>query len=178
MRIIGIDPGTIVTGYGVIEWDRSGSSLVACGVIRTDPRNDAMSLRLRDIHIGVLAIIDEWLPDFFAIESAFYSKNVQSTLKLGHARGVSILAAALRELPTAEYAPREVKQSIVGTGNATKEQVAYMVRQMLKLNDDRLPLDATDALAIALCHGSKMSRPAAASRSWKQFVEQNPHRVG
>ena len=177
MRILGVDPGTLVTGYGVIDCRGKNFTLVDCGVIKTGSKM-LMPLRLRLIHEGLMDVIEKSMPDEFAIESAFYSKNVQSTLKLGHARGVSILAAALREIPTSEYSPREVKQSVVGHGNASKEQVAYMVRTLLKLQDaEELSLDATDALAVGLCHASKLMRPRARVKSWKQFVEENPERV-
>lgn len=178
MRIMGVDPGTLITGYGVIDCVGKKFTLVDCGIIKTGAKV-LMPLRLRQIHIGLMEVLERTMPDEFAIESAFYSKNVQSTLKLGHARGVSILAAALREVPTSEYSPREVKQSVVGHGNASKEQVAYMVRALLKLKEsDEFPLDATDALGVALCHGSKLSRPRARVKSWRQFVEENPGRVG
>lgn len=182
MRIIGVDPGTLVTGYGVIDVVRSKGTYVEAGVLRTAP-SMSMPLRLRTIHLGLMEVIERLAPDEFAIESAFYAKNVQSTLKLGHARGVSILAAALREVPTAEYAPREMKQAVVGNGNASKEQVAYMVRSMLGAAavPDDLTLDATDALGIALCHMTRISSgrpaPSGSRTSWSDFVRQNPDRV-
>lgn len=176
MRILGVDPGTLVTGFGVIDCAGTTSTLVHWGVIRTGA-TVSLPLRLKMIHEGLIEAFERTMPDEFAIESAFYSKNVQSTLKLGHARGVSILAAALREVPTTEYSPREVKQSVVGNGNAGKEQVAYMVRALLKLDDGAIPLDATDALAVALCHASRIGRPRGRAKSWKQFVEENPERV-
>ena len=178
MRILGVDPGTLVTGYGVIDIQGKNSRLVACGIIKTGTKM-SMPLRLRTIHVGLMEVIEQTMPDEFAIESAFYSKNVQSTLKLGHARGVSILAAALREIPTSEYAPREVKQAVVGNGNASKEQVAYMARALLNLSEsEKIPLDATDALAVALCHASRLLRPRARVKNWKQFIEEHPERVG
>lgn len=176
MRILGVDPGTMVTGYGVIDVDGGKLSLVDYGVIRM---TSAMSLpaRLERIYTRLATIIEETLPDEFAIESAFYSKNVQSTLKLGHARGVSILAAQLRQIPTAEYAPSEVKRSVTGNGNASKEQVEYMVVALLEMKEQKQLLDATDALAIALCHGQKLHSPRSRSRSWEQFVADHPNRV-
>lgn len=177
IRILGVDPGTLVTGYGVIDARGQNASLVKTGIVKTGAAM-SMPLRLREIHLGLMEVIEETAPDEFAIESAFYSKNVQSTLKLGHARGVSILAAALREVPTSEYSPREVKQAVVGNGNASKEQVAYMVRALLGLDESAaIPLDATDALAVALCHSSKLLRPRSRVKSWKQFVEEHPERV-
>lgn len=177
MRIIGVDPGTLVTGFGVLDFEGGAATLVEYGVIRTKA-SMSMPLRLRTIHTGLLAVIERTAPDEFAIESAFYAKNVQSMLKLGHARGVAILAAALREIPTAEYAPREVKHSVTGSGGATKEQVEFMVARLLKLPPEGHSLyDATDALAVALCHANRMGRPSAGARNWKQFVQDNPDRV-
>jgi crossover junction endodeoxyribonuclease RuvC len=191
LRILGVDPGTLVTGYGVIDVVGSKGRLVDAGVIRT-ATTMPMPLRLRKIHLGLMEVIEQYAPDEFAIESAFYAKNVQSTLKLGHARGVSILAAALCEVPTSEYAPREIKQSVVGTGNATKEQVAYMVRSMLGGGHtkgertapgrmDDLSLDASDALGVALCHMIRISggtgTKSQGKQSWGEFVRKNPDRV-
>jgi crossover junction endodeoxyribonuclease RuvC len=176
MRIIGVDPGTLITGFGVIDYEPGKIELVEYDVIRTKPAM-SMPLRLREIHVKLLEVIDRTAPDEFAIESAFYSKNVQSTLKLGHARGVSILAAVLREIPTSEYAPREVKLAVTGSGASGKEQVEYMVMSMLKLDKRHNFLDATDALAVALCHGNRIGRPQSKSRDWKQYILDNPNRV-
>lgn len=177
MRILGVDPGTLITGYGVIDCEGGTMSLVDYDIIRMKA-TDSLPIRLEKIHLGLLEVIEKHAPDEFAIESAFYSKNVQSTLKLGHARGVAILAAVLRQVPTSEYAPREVKQAVTGSGAASKEQVEYMVMQMLKIETKHKFLDATDALAIAICHAGKISRPQPSrSRDWKQFIQDNPHRV-
>lgn len=177
MRIMGVDPGTLVTGYGVIDVEGGKMTVVEYDVIRTKP-SMSMPLRLRDIHLGLVEAIERTAPDQFAIESAFYSKNVQSVLKLGHARGVAILAAVLREIPTAEYAPREVKHSVTGKGAAGKEQVEFMVMQMLGMKERRhTQLDATDALAVAICHAVRADRPRASTRGWKQFIEANPDRI-
>lgn len=176
MRILGVDPGTLVTGFGVIDFEGGALTLVEYGVVKMKP---AMSLpiRLRTIYNGLVDIIERTAPDEFAIESAFYSKNVQSTLKLGHARGVSMLAAVLHEIPTSEYTPREVKLAVTGNGGATKEQVEYMVVAMLKMKTQGEPLDATDALAIAICHGNRQNRPQGSAKNWKQFLVDNPDRV-
>lgn len=188
LRVLGVDPGTLVTGYGVIDRVGKKMTVIERGTITTGAAM-SMPLRLRTIHEGLMEVIERTAPDEFAIESAFYSKNVQSTLKLGHARGVAILAAALREIPTSEYAPREVKQSVVGNGNASKEQVAFMVRSSLAIpSDEKIPLDATDALGVALCHLVRRDAPAGATKTtsrrgkgrkgWAEFVEKNPERVG
>ncbi len=177
MRIIGVDPGTLVTGFGVIDLEGGVTTLVEYDVIRTKATM-SMPLRLREIHTRLMEVLERTAPDEFAIESAFYSKNVQSTLKLGHARGVAILAAVLREIPTSEYAPREVKQAVTGNGGATKEQVEFMVTQILKLPPGkRVALDATDALAIALCHANRLGRPQGGRRTWKKFIDEHPERV-
>lgn len=179
MRILGVDPGTIITGYGVIDSENGKLSLVDYGVIRMKS-SWSMPLRLREIYTILEKVIASTAPDEFAIESAFYSKNVQSTLKLGHARGVSILAAVLRQIPTSEYAPREVKQAVTGTGKASKEQVEYMVMSMLGLSERHTFLDATDALAVAICHAGRTTPGHASSgrkKSWKEYISENPERV-
>ncbi len=179
MRILGVDPGTIITGYGVIDNIDGKLALVDYGIIRMKPVW-SMPLRLREIYTQLEQVIEATAPDEFAIESAFYSKNVQSTLKLGHARGVSILAAVLRQIPTSEYAPREVKQAVTGTGRASKEQVEYMVMSMLGLTEKHSFLDATDALAVAICHAGRLApgrARATKKRTWKDFIAENPERV-
>lgn len=176
MRILGVDPGTLVTGYGVIDCQGKDMALVDYGVVRMKP-SDSLPCRLEKIHVRLMEVIEETMPDEFAIETAFYSKNVQSTLKLGHARGVAILAAVLRQIPTAEYAPREIKKAVTGNGGATKEQVEFMVMRLLKMTEQGQPHDATDALAIAICHAGKVHSPRSRSRSWKHFIEQNPQKV-
>lgn len=151
MRVLGIDSGSRVTGYGVIETDGADCVLVDCGVIRVNP-SDALSLRLRIIHEKVTSIIQDFKPDQAAFESIFHSTNVQSALKLGHARGVCIHAAAASDVPVFEYSPAEVKSAVTGYGRAEKPQVQQMVRALLKLADWSEPYDASDALAVAICH--------------------------
>jgi len=150
MRILGIDPGISCTGYAVLESDTFGKvSLVELGVIRTLPSSE-MAERLKAIFDGVCEVIASLEPDHFAIESVFVGKNIQSALKLGHARGAAIVAAAQAGLSVAEFSPREVKQNITGNGNADKEQVQFMVTSILKLTQVPKPNDAADAVAIAL----------------------------
>ncbi len=185
MKILGIDPGTLVTGYGVIQSSSNGNSfeLVEYGTIESK-RIATLAVRLRVIFTRLTAVIERANPDAVAIESAFYHKNVQSTLKLGHARGVAMLASMLKDVPPAEYAPREIKRAVVGNGNASKEQVEFMVRSLLGLKpaDKKLP-DAYDALAVAITHaarfrnGSSSTAAKASSKNWKQFVEMNPGRI-
>lgn len=136
-----------------------------------------MPLRLKNIHSGLCAVIDRYKPDEFAIESAFYGKNAQSALKLGHARGVSILAAVTQEIPTTEYSPREIKKAVVGNGAASKEQVQFMVKSILHLSGSRMLHDTSDALAVALCHLHRLVTPTRKFTDWKSFVAANPHRV-
>jgi crossover junction endodeoxyribonuclease RuvC len=136
-----------------------------------------MPLRLKEIYSGLCKVIRDHAPDEFAIESAFYGKNAQSALKLGHARGVSILAAVEHEIPASEYSPREVKKAVVGNGAASKEQVQYMVKSLLRIPSSQMILDASDALAIALCHLHRLQRPAVKYRDWSSFVHANPERV-
>lgn len=176
MRIMGVDPGTLITGFGVIDCEGSQLSLVEYDIIRMHPTM-TMPIRLKTIYENLAAVIERTSPDEFAIESAFYSKNVQSTLKLGHARGVSILAAVLREIPTSEYAPREVKQAVTGSGGATKEQVEYMVMALLGIQKQHTMLDATDALALAICHSLRRNRPKSGKGGWKEFIQQHPERI-
>lgn len=180
--ILGIDPGTTVMGFGVVRMEGQQVLLLEAGTLRF-PTSDDHTLRLRAIFTGTLEIIGRHHPDELAIEAQFFGKNVQSMLKLGRAQGVAIAAALQRELAVTEYAPRRVKQSITGNGNATKEQVAAMLGGIL--GADRLPgsTDATDALAVAVCHcyssGSitRVRGRASGSSDWGSFVRNNPGRV-
>jgi crossover junction endodeoxyribonuclease RuvC len=151
MRILGIDCGTRITGYGVIDSGGADCFFVQCGAIRTKAA-DSLADRLKIIHNGILEIINELQPDAAAFESLFYSTNVQSAMKLGHVRGVSIFAAAKANIPVFEYSPLEVKSAVTGYGRAEKPQVQQMVRALLKLQAPPEPYDASDALAVAICH--------------------------
>lgn len=152
MIVLGIDPGTAVTGYGVVKGERmSPSVLIECGVIRTRPR-DPLASRLKEIHDGVVELIERHRPDALAIEDVFYARNVRTTIVLGHARGVILLAAANAELDIAEYPPAEIKKTVVGTGAATKEQVQFMVMRLLRLKSPPQPADASDGVAAALAY--------------------------
>ena len=177
MIILGVDPGTLYTGYAVIEGVDDKLKLLESGVLKI-PRQKSLPLRLKQIYDGLVDIIDKYIPDEFAIETAYYGKNVQSTLKLGHASGVSILAAANKQIPTTEYSPREVKKSIVGTGAASKEQVRYMVCQIMKIKSLPKPMDISDAIAVAVCHHNKLLNCSTRSRQkWEDYVEQNPKKI-
>ena len=150
--ILGIDPGTAVTGYGVVANEGGGAvSLVECGVVRTSS-GEALAVRIREIYEAVTALIIRHAPSVVVVEDVFQGKNVQSALKLGHARGAILLAAALSEIPIAEYSPRAIKKAVVGNGNATKDQVGFMVQQQLRLKAPPSPADAADGVAAALCH--------------------------
>lgn len=152
MLVLGIDPGTAATGYGVVRRaSDAGVTLVECGVIRTSPK-EPLAVRIREIYDSIVELIERHEPAVASVEDVFYGKNAQSALKLGHARGAILLAAAHHELMIAEYAPREIKKAVVGTGNATKDQVGYMVKQQLRLKEAPSPADAADGLAAALCH--------------------------
>lgn len=173
MRILGIDPGSRITGYGVIEVTGTKAAYVASGCVRTG--NGSLPERLKAIFEGISEVVATYSPQEMAVEQVFVHKNVDSALKLGQARGAAICAGVMQALPVAEYTPREVKQAIVGTGAAAKEQVQHMVRMLLKLPD--LPqADAADALALALCHSHTrltldriaVARGGAGNRRWPQ----------
>ncbi len=176
MIILGVDPGTLVTGFGVIDAEAGRVDLLACGAIRNGGER-AMPLRLKHIYASLTEVIQEYHPDEFAVETAFYGKNAQSALKLGQARGVAILAAVNHEIPTSEYSPREVKKAIVGNGSASKEQVQYMVKTLLKLKEPPRPLDVSDALAVALCHLQRGHAGRQKAKSWKAFVAAHPEKI-
>lgn len=152
MRVLGIDCGGEYTGYGVVEM-RSTGVLVCldCGAIKLSPR-EPLAARLARIYDRLGTLIDQHRPDEVAIEDVFYALNVKSALKLGQVRGVAMLAAATARLEVAEYSPLTIKSSVVGYGRAEKEQVQHMVMQLLRLVDPPEPMDASDALAIAICH--------------------------
>ena len=160
IRVLGIDPGSRTTGYGIVELSGQKSRYIDCGCINTG--RDNLAIRLRNIFVGVEDVIKVYQPDVFAIESVFVHKNVSSALKLGQARGAAICAAAMHNLDVEEYSPKEIKKAVVGTGTADKEQVQYMIRLLLSL-PQAPSSDAADALAVAICHGT--SRLAAARLS-------------
>ena len=150
MIVLGVDPGTATTGYGVVRGDGTApSALIECGVIRTRPR-DTLASRLAEIYDGIRELIAQHRPDALAVEDVFYSRNVRTTLVLGHARGVILLAGQQAGLDIHEYPPAEIKKAIVGTGAATKEQVQFMVTRLLRLKSAPQPSDASDGVAAAL----------------------------
>jgi crossover junction endodeoxyribonuclease RuvC len=176
--ILGIDPGTSITGYGVIKTNGTVPELITIGSIDLSKDEDHY-IKLKHIFERTISIIDEFHPDELAIEAPFYGKNVQSMLKLGRAQGAAIAAALSRSLPIFEYAPRKIKMSITGQGAASKEQVAAMLMNILKFNLTEIKLDATDGLAAALCHFYQTNKPCQdkAYNSWKDFMSKNPRRI-
>lgn len=179
--IIGIDPGTNVMGYGILGVLRGKPHCIALGVIKLS-RFEGHYLRLHRIFERVQGLVEQYLPDEMAIEAPFFGKNVQSMLKLGRAQGVAMAAALSRDVPITEYEPRKIKMAITGNGAASKEQVQEMLRRILAIPRERLDdqaLDATDALAAALCHHYESRRPvrAAGPKSWKEFLAKNPDRL-
>ena len=178
--ILGIDPGTIVMGYGIIRIEGKKPILEAMGVLQLNKYEDHY-VRLKKIFERVLSLIDQYHPDELAIEAPFFGKNVQSMLKLGRAQGTAISAALSRDIPIFEYAPLKIKMSIPGNGQASKEQVAGMLQRILHISkDNMLPqLDATDGLAAALCHFLQSNNPVSDKKysGWKDFIAKNPGKV-
>lgn len=178
--IIGIDPGTNLMGYGIIGLRGKTASALSLGVIRLNKFEDHY-MRLHRIYERVLGLVEHYKPDEMAIEAPFFGKNVQSMLKLGRAQGVAMAAALSRQVPITEYEPRKIKMAITGNGAASKEQVREMLRRILNIPDESLDieLDATDALAAALCHFYESTKPVktSGSKSWKDFIAKNPDKV-
>lgn len=155
MRVLGIDPGTMVTGFGVVDDIKGKLSSVSYGTIE-GKRKDSFPDRLKMMFDGLSKVIADYKPDQISLESAFYGKSVKAAIKIGEARGVAIVCAALAEIPLFEYAPTEIKHAVVGVGNAQKVQVSKMVKILLSLSEVPEKYDATDALAIAICHCHRM----------------------
>ena len=177
--ILGIDPGTNILGFGVIGINSKSPYYVDMGVFDLRKIKDPFE-KLANIFAGVTELLEEYQPDELAVESPFYGKNAQVILKLGRAQGAALTAAVMKGIPVAEYAPRKAKIAICGNGAASKEQVAMMIQKTLKVDLDPKYLDATDALAIALCHHYQQSNPLAGvggKSDWNKFLEENPDRV-
>ena len=177
--ILGIDPGTNIMGYGIIELNGNKMKLLSLGVIQLNKYKDH-ALKLKRIFEKTLALIDEYKPDDMAIEAPFFGKNVQSMLKLGRAQGVAIAAGLYRSIPVIEYSPKKVKKSITGNGNASKEQVAAMLQTLLHFEELPSYLDATDGLAVAVCHYFQNGKKTTDKKSysgWKSFVTENPGKL-
>ncbi len=175
--ILGIDPGTKITGYALIRVRSNKVEIIQYGVIKLDKYKDH-HLRLKKIQDRIKEIVSEFLPDEMAIEAQFYGKNVQAMLKLGRAQGVAIAACLEKDIPVVEYAPKKVKQSITGNGNASKEQVAEMIIREMKIRTkDDFYLDSTDAIAVAMCHHYQKGINQRSSKSWAKFAEENKDRI-
>ena len=177
--ILGIDPGTNILGFGIVRVDSKGPHYVDMGVFDLRKIKDPFE-KLANIFAGVSELIEEHHPDELAVESPFYGKNAQVILKLGRAQGAALTAAVMKGIPVAEYAPRKAKIAICGNGAASKEQVAMMLQKTLKVELDPKYLDATDGLAIALCHHYQISNPLAGvggKTDWKRFLAENPDRI-
>ena len=152
MIVLGVDPGASATGYGVVARAANGNiSLVECGVIRTEA-STPLPRRLKEIFDGITDVLSRHAAGVVAVEGVFYSKNVRTTVVLGHARGAVLLAATMRDIPVAEYSPAEIKSAVVGNGRATKDQVQFMIQRLLRLKAPPQPADAADGVAVALCH--------------------------
>lgn len=178
--ILGIDPGTLFMGFALMEVEANKPRLILMDVLKLSAKTDAYE-RLKKIYYTVSELIVTHKPTTFAIEAPFYGKNVQSMLKLGRAQGVAIAAAMQHSLTVTEYSPKKVKQSITGNGNADKDQVWKMLQQILKLEEKPHSFDATDALAVALCHhyqsNSVLGNLDKGLKGWEQFIAKNPGRV-
>lgn len=180
--ILGIDPGTTVMGYGLIKIRGKDASLVHMDIITMNKLPNHF-LKLKRIFEETVRIIQLYKPDEVALEAPFYAKNIQSMLKLGRAQGISMAAALHHNLPVFEYSPRKVKQSITGKGSSSKEQVAIMLQQILAIQSLPQKLDATDALAVAICHHFQnkvgaTSQPIKRFSSWESFINENPGKIG
>ena len=184
--ILGIDPGTLVMGHGIIAVNGSSMQLLEMSVLKLSAKKDNYD-RLQMIHEQIVFLIKKYKPHEFAIEAPFFGKNVQSMLKLGRAQGVAIAAAISAGLPVTEYSPKKIKQSITGNGNADKDQVWKMLQHLLSLKEKPRHFDATDALAVAICHHFQFKFPAGAmgikknvstkKNGWEDFMMKNPGRV-
>lgn len=178
--ILGIDPGTIIMGYGLVAVKGNKISLLEMGVLHPGKQKDTYK-KLQLIFNTVSGLITKYQPNAFAIEAPFFGKNVQSMLKLGRAQGVAIAAAMRHGLDVTEYSPKKVKQSITGNGNANKEQVMKMLQHILAFTEDPKHFDATDALAVAVCHHFQQNSPAGVggkkTNGWSDFIAKNPQRV-
>ncbi len=177
--ILGIDPGTTIMGYGLIHVKGNKMEMITMGVLHLSKLNSHAD-KLKRIFERTLALIDEYKADEMALEAPFFGKNVQSMLKLGRAQGVAMAAGLYRDIPIFEYAPKKIKMSITGQGTASKEQVAAMLKSLLKINDMPKHLDASDGLAAAVCHyfqNGKISGGKSYS-GWSSFLKDNPDRLG
>ncbi|MAT38069.1 MAG: crossover junction endodeoxyribonuclease RuvC [Ectothiorhodospiraceae bacterium] len=176
MIILGVDPGSRRTGYGVIACRGNSFSRIDSGTIMLESFK-TLPERLHALHQRLDELIREHTPDAFSLETAFYNKNVQSTLKLGHVRGVAMLCAAQHGLDIYEYSPREVKRAVTGNGGAAKQQIEYMVKNLLAFEGEFAHDDEADGIALALCHALQGSLPKKSGGDWNSFLAKHPDRI-
>ncbi|HMV27013.1 MAG TPA: crossover junction endodeoxyribonuclease RuvC [bacterium] len=175
MVILGIDPGTNTTGFGIITWERNKVNWVASGTIEL-PEKETLARKLELIYDHVVDLAHTYKPNECAIENVFYSKNVKSALKLGHARAAAMLGALHKAVHISEYSPKDMKMAVVGNGNASKEQVQYMVKMVLGITKE-MSFDESDALGLAICRAQRIKTPRASVSSWKAYIKAHPDRV-
>ena len=176
--ILGVDPGTTIMGFGIIKVINKKISLIEMNELNLKKYKDHY-LKLKLIFEETINLIEKFKPDEIAIEAPFFGKNIQSMLKLGRAQGVAMAAGLVREIPITEYSPKKIKQSITGNGNASKEQVAKMLKSLLSINEIPKNLDATDGLAAAVCHfyNSQNKNFDAKYSNWESFIKKNQHKI-
>ena len=181
-KILGVDPGTNITGYSIVECNSRTCKMITCGIFELS-KHDNHQTKLKEVFLQLQEVIETFLPGHMAIEAPFYGKNVQSMLKLGRAQGVAMAAAMTMGVDIFEYAPKKIKQAITGNGNASKEQVLRMLESRLNISLDAKLLDASDALAAAVCHFQRISIPGQGAsrnkyRDWKSYVKANQDKIG
>ncbi len=177
MVVLGIDPGSLICGYGAVRKEKSKIELLEYGVINLKKLSPDLPIRIKELHIRLEQVIMRCNPAAVSMETIFYAKNVQSIIKLAHARGVAMLSPAIHNIDIFEYSPKEIKKAVTGKGSASKEQVQYMIKNILKIEETPEFFDATDALAIALCHCYRSSITSSKAKNWKEFLVNNPDRV-
>ena len=175
MIIIGIDPGTNITGFGVVQYEKNNLTLLSSGIINL-PESLSLPSKLERIYDNIVDIIESYHPSEFAIEDVFFSKNVKSSLKLGHARGAAMLGALHHDIHISEYSAKEMKMAVVGNGNASKEQVHFMVKKIMNIKKE-MTFDESDALGIAICHAHRVKSPRASVKSWSAYIKAHPELV-
>lgn len=177
MVIFGVDPGSVNCGWGAISWQNGQAKLIEYGVLKAKKMKSEIPERLGYIYQKIFEKVRFCKPDYFCLESVFYAKNAQSLIKLSHARAAAMLAGVNSGIEIMEYSPNEVKRSVVGKGHAGKEQVQFMVKMLLNIGETNELFDATDALAVALCHAYRGKNKKSGSSSWGDFIKENPDRI-
>ena len=177
MRILGIDPGSIFCGYGVIEANGKSMEVVEYGTIEVKKKSDNITLRMKEIYEKISNVIQRTQPNSASIEATFYAKNAQSLIKMTMARSAALLAVVNNGLAVSEYSAKEIKRSVTGKGSASKEQVHFMMRALLNIKENIDFFDTTDALAIAVCHFNNCGNALKNTKSWKQFIRDNPDKI-